>query len=88
MAGLIAFDVAAVPNLIGGRQMNPEHIRQLAALLYQTFVETESVAMQGTPDWSDLPDLTRQRWVQMARLLSNRLEDAEIGIRPLLGMRP
>ena len=59
--------------------MNPEHIRQLAALLYQTFVETESVAMQGTPDWSDLPDLTRQRWVQMARLLSNRLEDAEIG---------
>ena len=54
--------------------MNTEHIRQLAALLYQTFVESESIPMQGTPDWCDLPDLTRQRWVKMATLLWDRLE--------------
>lgn len=58
--------------------MNPERIRTLAVLLYQAFVETESVSMQATPAWPELPDLTRQRWIQMATVLWDRLETCGI----------
>jgi hypothetical protein len=47
---------------------------QLAPLLYGCFVETEPTPVVAVPDWSQLPEVTRQRWVQMATLLSNRLQ--------------
>jgi len=50
---------------------------QLAPLLYQCFVETEPMPVVAVPDWQQLPEVTRQRWVQMATLLSNRLQTLE-----------
>ena len=43
------------------------------ALLYRCFVETEPTPMVAIPDWPQLLEMTRQRWVRMATLLSNRL---------------
>jgi hypothetical protein len=50
---------------------------QLAPLLYRCFVETEPTPMVAVPDWPQLPEETRQRWVQMATLLSDRLQTSE-----------
>jgi hypothetical protein len=50
---------------------------QLAPLLYRSFVETEPTPVVAVPDWPQLPEMTRQRWVQMATLLSNRLQTSE-----------
>jgi hypothetical protein len=50
---------------------------QLAPLLYRFFVETEPTPMVAVPDWSQLPEVTRQRWLQMATLLNNRLQTLE-----------
>jgi hypothetical protein len=36
---------------------------QLAPLLYRCFVETEPTPMVAVPDWPQLPEVTRQRWV-------------------------
>jgi hypothetical protein len=33
--------------------------------------------MVAVPDWSQLPEVTRQRWLQMATLLNNRLQTLE-----------
>jgi hypothetical protein len=66
-------------------QHRAEHIRQLAILLYQVYVETESIALEGTPEWRDLSDLTRQRWVDMATVLWSRLESRGIGVSGCFG---
>src|SRR5215472_2586821 len=47
------------------------------ALLYRCFVETEPTPVVAVPDWPQLPELTRRRWVQMATLLSSRLQTSE-----------
>jgi hypothetical protein len=33
--------------------------------------------MVAVPDWPQLPEVTRQRWVQMATLLSDLLQTSE-----------
>jgi hypothetical protein len=50
---------------------------ELAPLLYRCFVETEPTPMIAVPDWPQLPEVTRQRWVQMATLLGDRLQASE-----------
>jgi hypothetical protein len=50
---------------------------QLAPLLYRCFIETEPTPVVAVPDWPQLPEVTRRRWVQMATLLSIRLQTSE-----------
>jgi hypothetical protein len=50
---------------------------QLAPLLYRCFLDTEPTPMVAVPDWPQLPEVTRQRWLQMATLLNNRLQTLE-----------
>jgi hypothetical protein len=50
---------------------------KLAPLLYRCFVETEPTPMVAVPNWLQLPEVSRQRWVQMATLLGDRLQTSE-----------
>src|SRR5215831_6473984 len=64
----------AVRQIDGLRSSPMIQPSQLAPLLYQRFVETEPMPVVAVSDWRQLPEVTRQRWVQMATLLSNRLQ--------------
>jgi hypothetical protein len=50
---------------------------KLAPLLYQSFVETEPTPMVAVPDWPQLPEVSRKRWIQMATLLGDLLQTSE-----------
>jgi hypothetical protein len=47
--------------------------KQLAPLLYATFIETEDPPLIGAGPWQELLLETQARWVRMATLLNNRL---------------
>jgi hypothetical protein len=50
---------------------------KLVPLLHRCFVETELTPMVAVPDWPQLPEVSRQRWVQMATLLGDLLQTSE-----------
>jgi hypothetical protein len=68
---------SGVEGVIEQKERSVIQPSELAPLLYRCFVETEPTPMVAVPDWPQLPELTRQRWVQMATLLGDRLQASE-----------
>ena len=47
---------------------------QLAPLLYTAFTETEAQSLAATPKWEHLVPETRDRWVRMATVLCELMQ--------------
>ena len=47
---------------------------ELAPLLYTAFTETEPQSLAATPKWEHLVPETRERWVRMATVLCEQMQ--------------